>query len=106
MNTTFGYTVFLIGLYLGLHYSVAIALATVLGVAFNYRTIGTLVFKSREKSRIPHFIGVYCVIYAINVAGVGLLLKLGITEWLGGLILMLPLAFLSYVMNSRYVFTS
>ena len=45
------------------------------------------------------------MIYAINVAGVGLLLKLGITEWLGGLILMLPLAILSYVMNSRYVFT-
>jgi putative flippase GtrA len=104
LNTLFGYSVFLAFLWLGLHYSVAIAIATILGVLFNFKSIGFLVFQSKDNSRIYRFLFVYAIIYVLNVVGVGLLLLANIEEWLGGLILLLPLALLSFYLNSRFVF--
>jgi putative flippase GtrA len=104
LNTLFGYSVFLAFLWLGLHYSVAIAIATILGVLFNFKSIGFLVFQSKDNSRIYRFLFVYAIIYVLNVVGVGLLLLANIDEWLGGLILLLPLALLSFYLNSRFVF--
>lgn len=106
LNTAFGYSVFVVGLWAGLHYSAAIAVATVLGTLFNFKSTGTLVFRSRDNSRLWRFVAVYGVVYALNVLGVAVLLRLGVPEWLGGLLLALPLAILSYGLNSRYVFPS
>lgn len=106
LNTAVGYTIFLIGLQIGLHYSIAIAIATVLGTLFNFKSTGAMVFRSHDNSRLFHFIIVYCVIYFLNVAGVATLLLFGLQEWLAGLLLLLPLALVSYFLNSRYVFSS
>lgn len=104
INTTFGYGAFVICLWLGMHYAAAVAAATGLGVLFNFKSTGTLVFKSQDNRRLPRFIGVYAIVYLVNVAGLAILLRCGIPEWLGGLILILPCAILSYALNSRYVF--
>ncbi|HCP78489.1 MAG: polysaccharide biosynthesis protein GtrA [Pusillimonas sp.] len=104
LNTIFGYSIYLAGLWLGLHYSAAIATATLLGTLFNFKSIGFLVFQSKDNSRIYRFLCVYIAIYFLNVLGVGLLLLLDIEEWLGGLILILPLALFSFYLNSRFVF--
>ncbi|AZY50842.1 GtrA family protein [Bordetella avium] len=106
LNTAVGYSIFLLGLYIGWHYSIAIAVATVLGTLFNFKSTGVLVFRSHDNSRIFRFIAVYCVIYSLNVAGVALLLQFGLKEWSAGLLLLLPLALVSYYLNSRYVFPS
>jgi len=104
INTAFGYGMFVLCLWLGMHYAVAAAVATVLGVLFNFMSTGGLVFKNRDHRRLPWFIGVYIIIYCINVTGLALLLRVGIPAWLGGLLLILPCAIVSYVLNSRYVF--
>lgn len=104
LNTVVGYSIFLLGLWFGLHYSASIAVATVLGTLFNFKSTGSLVFQSRDNSLLYRFLGIYCLVYAVNVAGVGVLLWQGISEWLGGLILLLPLAILSFYLNSRFVF--
>jgi putative flippase GtrA len=106
LNTAVGYSIFLIALWTGLHYSVAIAVATVLGTLFNFKSTGTMVFRSRDNSRLIRFIIVYGVIYLLNVVGVAVLLQVGFQEWLAGLFLLLPLALVSYLLNSRYVFLS
>jgi putative flippase GtrA len=106
LNTAVGYSIFLIGLQTGLHYSVAIAVATVLGTLFNFKSTGAIVFRSHDNSRLFRFIIVYCVIYFLNVAGVAALLQFDLQEWLAGLLLLLPLALVSYYLNSRYVFLS
>jgi putative flippase GtrA len=104
LNTVVGYGLYLLGLWVGLHYSAAIALATVLGALFNFKSTGTLVFRSRDNSLLLRFLGVYGVVYLTNVLGVGFLVRMGVAEWLGGLLLLLPLALLSFFLNSRYVF--
>ena len=104
LNTAFGYGVFVGCLWLGLHYAVAAAVATVLGVLFNFKSTGRLVFRSRGAGRLHLFVSVYVVTYVINVLALGIMLRFGIPEWLGGLIMILPSAILSYALNSRYVF--
>jgi len=104
INTLFGYAVFAGCLWLGLQYSVAIGIATVLGTLFNFKSTGSLVFRSHDSSRLFRFIGVYVIVYCANVAGIFILLKIGINAYVGGLLLILPLAVLAYYLNAQYVF--
>jgi len=104
LNTAFGYGMFVICLWLGLHYAVAAAVATVLGVLFNFHSTGRLVFSSTHHRHLPLFVGVYFVVYLVNVLGLSLLSIAKIPPWLGGLLLILPCAMLSYFLNSRFVF--
>lgn len=104
LNTAFGYGVFSLGIWLGLHYSVAIAVATVLGTLFNFKSTGKLVFGSSDNGRLFRFVGVYAIVYVVNVAAVGALVHLGLSAYVSGLLVILPLAVLSYWLNSRFVF--
>lgn len=105
MNTAFGYGVFVACLWLGMHYALAGAISMVLGVLFNFKSIGNLVFRSKGNRKLPRFLAVYAIIYLVNVLSLGGMLWFGIPEWLGGLILLLPSAILSYVLNRQFVFT-
>lgn len=104
LNTAFGYGVFVTCLWLGMHYALAGAISTVMGVLFNFKSTGNLVFRSKGNRRLPRFIAVYAIIYLVNVLALGVMLQFGIPEWLGGLILLLPSAILSYVLNRHFVF--
>lgn len=104
LNSLFGYGVFWLMLRLGLHYGAASAIATVLGVLFNFQSTGRLVFKSSDNSRIIRFVLVYVFVYGVNVAALAALLRLGVSAYIGGLLLILPLALLAYYLSARYVF--
>lgn len=104
LNTAFGYGVFLACLWLGMHYALAGAISTVLGVLFNFKSTGNLVFRSKGNRNLPRFVAVYATIYLVNTLAIGVMLKFGIPEWLGALILILPSAILSYVLNRQFVF--
>ncbi|CAB3760166.1 GtrA family protein [Paraburkholderia humisilvae] len=104
LNTLFGYGVFTLLIYLGCHYSVAIAGSTILGTLFNFKSTGALVFKSHDNSKIVRFLLVYGVVYCVNVLGVGMLIRLGLNAYYSGMIMILPLAILAYRLNSQFVF--
>ena len=104
LNTAFGYGVFVACLWLGMHYALAGAISTLLGVLFNFKSTGSLVFGNKGNRKLPHFVAVYALIYLVNVVALGVMLQFGIPEWLGGLILLLPSAILSYVLNRQFVF--
>lgn len=106
LNTAFGFGVYAALLAMGLHYAAAVAIGTVLGILFNFRTYGTLVFGEAGAHRLPRFIAVYAVLYLVNVLGIGVLVSLGASELVGGLLLLFPVAFLGYLLNSRFVFGS
>jgi putative flippase GtrA len=82
LNTAFGYIVFAAGILAGLPSGIALAIAMVIGVIFNFFTLGRLVFDSRDPTRLPRFVGVYALTYIVNLmllrlwegAGVGPLL--------------------------------
>jgi len=104
LNTAFGYGIFAVLIWYGLHYSLAAAISTILGVLFNFKTTGILVFKSHDNSKIIRFVLAYVVVYCVNVMALAILLHLGADTYLAGLILILPLALLAYFLNSQFVY--
>ena len=106
LNTAFGYGCFAIFLFFGLHYSVALFLSTVLGVVFNFKTTGVLVFKSSDNRLIFRFVMVYALVYGVNLAGLALFTSLGVVPYIGGAILVLPMALLAFLMQKKFVFSN
>ncbi|MDD3014207.1 MAG: GtrA family protein [Candidatus Gastranaerophilales bacterium] len=104
LNTIFGYSVYALFLFIGLHYSIAILLAYLLGVLFNFKTTGILVFNNSNNILIFKFIGVYCIIYILNVFFLGIFDSLKFNMFLAGAILILPMALLSFILNKNLVF--
>ncbi len=105
INSIFGYGCFTLLLYVGLHYSIALLLATVVGVLFNFKSLGFLVFGSRNNSLIFRFISCYIAVYAVNVLGVKILLYMGVSAYLSGAILIIPMALIAFILNTRFVFS-
>ncbi|UII70124.1 GtrA family protein [Pseudomonas sp. HN11] len=104
MNAAFGYGCFAVFTYLGLHYSAALLLATVLGVIFNFKSTGALVFNSNNNGLIFRFVIGYVVVYGVNLSGIALFSLFGVTPYVSGLILVPPMAVLSFLINNRFVF--
>ena len=103
INTGFGYGVFALFLFLGWHYSVAVLFATVLGVMFNFQTYGKFVFNNHSQHLIVKFVLVYVVIYLINVSLLSLVDFFVADLYLSGAIVILPIAYLGYVLNRKFV---
>ena len=105
LNTMVGYGLFALFIYLGLHYSLAVLFSTILGVLFNFKRIGRLVFNTSDNERIYHFIGVYMLLYLLNVSGLWGLSFIGMENmYIAGAILLVPLAIISFILNKNFVF--
>lgn len=105
LNTTFGYGLFAVFTWFGQPYPLAIGLATLGGIAFNFQSTGRLVFSGAPWSRLSRFIAVYAVIYAVNVGVVTLLLTCGMSVYAANALVILPLALLAYTLQRKFVFT-
>ena len=104
VNTLLGYGVFALLVFLGMHYAAASLTSTVVGILFNFKTTGLFVFRSRRNSLVFRFFLVYCIVYFFNVGGLKLFALAGISSYIGGALLLLPAAVLSYVLNRSMVF--
>lgn len=104
LNTVFGYSFFAIFLYAGMHYALALLLATVVGVFFNFKSTGVLVFKSHNNRFIFRFVAVYVFVYGVNVTLLKLLYVLGVGPYYGGAALIIPMALLAFLLNRKFVF--
>ena len=106
LNTIVGYAIYAGCLWFGVYYGAAIAVSTILGALFNFKSTSALVFHSTDNRRFGRFILIYGLLYALNVTGVAFLLRLGFDAYEAGLVLIFPLAMASYLLQSRLVFTS
>jgi putative flippase GtrA len=104
LNTAFGYGLFALFTWFGLAYPLAIALATILGVLFNFQTTGRMVFSNSRGSLLWRFAAVYGIIYLLNVAAVALLLRAGINVYLANALAIPPLVVCSFILQRLFVF--
>lgn len=104
INTVFGYSCFAFFIFINLHYAVASFLATICGIIFNFGTIGNIVFKNRDKSLIFKFFGVYTITYICGIIFLKVFNFYNINNYIGGAILILPMAILSFLLNKHFVF--
>lgn len=106
VNTLFGYGAYAGLLFVGLHYAWAALLGTIAGVIFNFFTTGRLVFDRSAPGGLLRFVAAYAVVYLLNVAALWALERLGLDPYVSGLIMILPMACVSYLLMRRFVFRS
>ena len=104
LNTAFGYLCYVLFVYLGFDYKMAVLMATIIGVFFNYYTIGNYVFGSSGQNLILKFILVYIVIYFMNILLIKLFKNTGYNDYLSGFFAVIPCAVISFALNKFYVF--
>ncbi|MGV8835496.1 GtrA family protein [Cellvibrio sp.] len=104
VNTLFGYSIYALLIYLGLSYIYALLFATILGVLFNFHTIGRLVFQSRDKRLIGKFFAVYAITFCLNLLFINLMIKFELSAYLAGAFALVPTTILSFLLNKFFVF--
>ncbi|MEK4032798.1 GtrA family protein [Methylocystis sp. IM3] len=103
-NTIFGYSVFYMLLYIGCAPTAALAIATVIGVVFNFFTTGRIVFKSAEAARLWRFGAVYGAVFVANAGLLEAASSLGLAAAPAQALLTPPCVLLSYALNRALVF--
>jgi putative flippase GtrA len=105
LNTLFGYLVYSLFVYLIENPYVSVVGATCVAIVFNFKTYGSLVFKSKDNTKIFRFFAIYIGLMAIQSFSIKILAYLGITNaYISGAIVTLPIAALSYFLIRKFVF--
>ena len=105
LNTLFGYTCYIILLYLGLQYSIALLLSMCMGVIFNFITTGRLVFLNKQFAPFGRFICLYAFLYLINLAIIKSAIFFGMNSYAAGLIAIIPVALVGFILSKQFVFS-
>jgi putative flippase GtrA len=104
VNSVFGYSVYALFIFFNFHYLVASLFSTILGVLFNFKTTGIFVFKSRNNNLIYKFVGVYIIVYLLNILLLKIFSVLHLNLYVAGAMALLPVAVISFTLNKKYVF--
>jgi putative flippase GtrA len=106
INTIFGYGIFALCLYLKFHYALASVTATILGVLFNFKTSGVIVFKNNDNSLIWKFFLVYGISFCIGIVYLWVMNQFSISNYISGAIWLIPGAIVAYSLQRLIVFKS
>ena len=104
LNTLFGYGLFSLLVLSGTAPGVALFVATVVGVLFNYFTTGQLVFAARGIGRLPWFVGVYGLTFLVNLWSLKGLIGTGLPPLAAQAVLLPAITFLTFALNKLFVF--
>ena len=105
INTLFGVGLYCLFIYCGISYQNAVLLSTILGVLFNFKTIGVLVFRNTKNRLIFKFIAAYVIVYFVNIGLIHLLLELTVLdEYMAGIVVTPFVAIASFGLQRYFVF--
>ena len=103
-NTLFGYSIYAAALYLSGSSLVAVTVATLIGVLFNYFSYGSVVFRMHGGASFPRFLLLFSLIWLINSLLLIVLETYGASPLLAQLFFIPITATMSYVGMRRVVF--
>ena len=103
LNTAFSYFLYALFLIIGFAPNLALFFQYILGVLWNFKTTGTIVFENKNNKLIFKFVLSYIFTFLINSILLKLLIN-GVNEYLAQAILILPIAFLSFAILKYWVF--
>jgi putative flippase GtrA len=106
VNTIFGYSVFALFTWLGLFYPIALLLANMAGICFNFMTFGKFVFANTKLRVLWRFIAVYSLLYIINVSTVFVLMYYFDNLYLANALALIFVVLLGFVLNRRFVYAN
>jgi putative flippase GtrA len=103
INTVFGYAAFAAFLFLGFSPSASLVCGYILGVAFNFGSLGSL-FGSHRIQRVPHYLIVCGTMLVTNLLLLNGLIRLDIAALIAQGIAVAILAPVSFLLMRRFVF--
>lgn len=105
VNTGFSYGIYAALVFLGVNYALSNLASLVLGILFSFRTQSKFVFQHARSYVFLRYIGVWAVIYCINVSVIALLMKFGWNAYISGALAIIPTAACSYFLQKLFVFS-
>lgn len=105
VNTLFGFTVYSVCIVSGMVLWLSVLVGMLAGTVFNFFTTGGYVFRDLSRNRFPRFVICYLFVYGINLTLMELLSLWWSSKILSQAALTPPLAFLSYFLMAKYVFS-
>ncbi len=104
VNTLFGFGVNIAAMLAGLPVWLSMLIGTVAGIAFNFLTHGGYAFRDMSAGRLPRYVLGYAVVYLVGLAAFHAL-HLAMHDPIAcQVLLVIPMALLSYLIMSRFVF--
>ncbi|WP_436093066.1 GtrA family protein [Bosea sp. LjRoot237] len=104
INTIFGYSIFLISYLILKDHNISISLATVVGVIFNYMTVGNYIFDNQGWKQFPLFIISYIISFLANILILNALVYFELNVIIAQALSLPPTIAISYLFNSRISF--
>ncbi|HIS74301.1 TPA: GtrA family protein [Candidatus Galligastranaerophilus intestinavium] len=104
LNTAFGYSVYALFVTLHASHNIALTIQYILGVLWNFKTTGVIVFKNHDNSRIIRFFMSYVITYSINLVCLNFLVHFGLGKYISQAVMVLPMAVLSFLIFKTFVF--
>jgi len=104
INTGFSYGVYVVLLYVGLHYALANLSAVVIGIFFSFRTQGHFVFGNRANKLIFRFAACWGLIWLINILLISTFIRAGLNAYWAGALALIPVVALSFILQKVFVF--
>jgi len=104
LNTVFGYALYALFIYFGFTYIFAVFFATIIGVLFNFKTIGKFVFESKDNKALLKFVLVYMIVFIVNVLTIKVFKSYEFNDYIAGFFAIIPASIISFILNKYYVF--
>lgn len=106
LNTLFGYGVFAGLVFINLSYLIALFIATLAGIIFNYFSFGRMVFSARGGWFVfGKFVSAYTMVYGINATFLGILTHdFHWSPYLGQILCILPSVVISWILMNYWVY--
>ncbi|WP_258239409.1 GtrA family protein [Arcobacter sp. LA11] len=104
INTIAGYSFYAGFIFIGFSYWLAALFGTILGIIFNFKTIGKFVFKNEDNKLFFRFVSVYILIYFLSILIIAIGKDYGFNDYIAGLFSIVPCAIVSFLLNKFYVY--
>ncbi len=105
INTLFGYSMYALFVTLSFSPSNALLISYILGVFWNFKTTGSIVFKNKDNRLIFKFFLSYVFTFSVNNFFLNFLMNnLHLNKYLAQLILVLPMAVVSFTIFKTFIF--
>ncbi len=105
INTLFGYSMYALFVTFGFNPSNALLISYILGVFWNFKTTGSIVFRNKDNKLIFKFFISYVFTYYVNSISLNFLIdNLHINKYVAEALLIPPVAVLSFVIFKTFIF--
>jgi putative flippase GtrA len=106
INTVFYFILYILFIFFKLDYKLAVLFATILGIVFSFKTLGSFVFKNKDNSLFIHFLLLYSVLYFVNITLINFFNDFVHDYYIAGFFATMINAVLSFILNKFLVFKS